>query len=440
MSKQKPLPSLSLSLSPDLTPDGAPVVIVSGPDGKAFLWEPCQLHAPDDRARLIAKIHKTYEQAKALDLEERLVEIGGEVVRRRQIVPGAARGKRPQFLPDLLNGADVVMRPRRWLWLNRFPRGKLSRISGEPNIGKTNFIADMTARITTGREWPDGSPGNEPGTVIFIHSEDEPDDTLCPRMLAAGANLSRVELFRGGCLVDADGTSRDAMLDLSQHAEHLAKTIDQAAARTGSQVDAIFVDPLQAFTGKVDCNSNSEVRQLLAAISKVAAEKDVAFIFVNHNRKSTGSAMHSALGSIGFNAAMRAVWTLVKDPDDPDQEQRLFLPVKSNLAPQVDGLAYRIVRHSEAIDESVIQWGDAVTVTAEDIARRQGRRETVDKESKKIVDILKTMVERGPRSAKEILEAGREAGWSPDQLKRAKKKAGIESDKTEFDGEWVWRK
>ena len=60
-----------------------------------------------------------------------------------------------------------------WLWPGRLARGKLSIFEGDPGVGKSLVTLDLCARVTTGRPFPDGSPGSAPANVIILTTEDE---------------------------------------------------------------------------------------------------------------------------------------------------------------------------------------------------------------------------------------------------------------------------
>ena len=89
------------------------------------------------------------------------------------------------------------MTPRsiRWLWPGYFPRGKLVEIIGDPDQGKSLIIACLSASITAGIPYPDGFSSSVTGNVIIISTEDDKEDTLRPRLEAAGADLTRVRLI-----------------------------------------------------------------------------------------------------------------------------------------------------------------------------------------------------------------------------------------------------
>ena len=51
---------------------------------------------------------------------------------------------------------------------------------------------------------------------------------------------------------------------------------------------------------------------------------------------------------------------------------------------------------------------------------------------------LRDFLSRGPKTAKEVFSAGRDDGYSKDQLKRAKKRLGVETGKNGYQGKWAW--
>lgn len=79
--------------------------------------------------------------------------------------------------------ANVQPEPVSWLWPGWIPRGRLTLIAGDPGVGKSWFTHAITAGVTTGR----GMCGEQdPQTVVLVALEDDPADTLRPRLKALG--------------------------------------------------------------------------------------------------------------------------------------------------------------------------------------------------------------------------------------------------------------
>jgi hypothetical protein len=88
-----------------------------------------------------------------------------------------------------VRASAVKMKAVNWLWPNRFAIGKLGLIVGLPDEGKGQVLADIAARVTCAAEWPCGEGIAPLGNVIMLTAEDDPADTVVPRLVAAGADL-----------------------------------------------------------------------------------------------------------------------------------------------------------------------------------------------------------------------------------------------------------
>ncbi len=98
----------------------------------------------------------------------------------------------PEDAPPILKSARAStfeMSAIQWLWPNRFALGKLGILAGLPDEGKGQVLCDMAARVTRGLDWPCGEGTAPLGNVLLLTAEDDPKDTVVPRLLAAGADL-----------------------------------------------------------------------------------------------------------------------------------------------------------------------------------------------------------------------------------------------------------
>src|ERR1019366_10669487 len=93
-----------------------------------------------------------------------------------------------------------------WVWPGRIPEGKLVLVGGPPGLGKSQLTAFMAATISNGGDWPCNEGSTNAGSVIFMSAEDGIEDTIDPRLMAAGANLDRVHIVASA--TKADGTGR----------------------------------------------------------------------------------------------------------------------------------------------------------------------------------------------------------------------------------------
>jgi RecA-family ATPase len=209
----------------------------------------------------------------------------------------------------------------------------------------------MAARVTQATEWPDGAANSQAGSVVILSAEDDPGDTIRPRLEAAGADLARIYILQA---VRRAKPSGETSLEHFSLESDLVALQDKVAAL--GNVRLIVIDPISAYLGGVDSHVNAKVRSLLSPLGEIASALGVAVIAVTHLNKSASSALYRASGSIAFVAAARAVWLFGKNPDDP---AGLMLPGKMNLAAEQIGITYRLASKQ---DVAVVTWGEAVSV------------------------------------------------------------------------------
>lgn len=261
---------------------------------------------------------------------------------------------RPQlFLGDVNESAVTIemasgmeMEPIEWLWDGFIAKGKPHMFAGDPGLGKSQITIDIAARLSTGRPLPSriiGEKGKEPVGVLILSAEDDPKDTMLPRLVAAGADLNMVGFLKSAILtVDKNKKVSMRSLTLREDAEQILK----AVANLPMKIGLIIIDPISAFlSSDQDSNSNSDARGTLAQLQHTVMSKGIAMLLINHMNKNTGakSAHMRSMGSTGWNAAARATFYAFKDPAMPE-ERRVFSVGKMNLAKEEGaGFFYRIV-------------------------------------------------------------------------------------------------
>ena len=171
-----------------------------------------------------------------------------------EVLAMAERIKKPAPVLDgvvLVNGADLTPEPIAWLWPEWLALGKMHLLAGAPGQGKTTIAIGFAATVTIGGRWPDGSRC-DPGNVLIWSGEDDPADTLLPRLLAAGGDRSRI-YFVQGSRINGELLSFDPARDM--------QALETQAERIGN-VRLIIVDPVvSAVTG--DSHKNTETRRAL---------------------------------------------------------------------------------------------------------------------------------------------------------------------------------
>lgn len=92
--------------------------------------------------------------------------------------------------------ADIEPEAISWLWQGWLAKAKLHIFAGQAGTGKTTIAIAIAAIITSGGRFPDGSQCPQ-GSVMIWSGEDSHSDTLVPRLIAAGADLTKVHFVEG---------------------------------------------------------------------------------------------------------------------------------------------------------------------------------------------------------------------------------------------------
>jgi hypothetical protein len=348
------------------------------------------------------------------------------------VLPAPARP--PKEGPVVQCFADVAPSQVRWLWPGRLALGRITLLVGRPGEGKSFLTTDLAARVSTGRPWPDGSAGSQ-GSVLYICAEDDPADTIRPRLDAHGADVTRVHLLSEVRRVAPDGRPYTTTFTLADVVSL------ETALREQPECRLVVVDPIGSFLGNgTDSYRDSDVRALLDPVARLAQEYGPAILLVAHRRKSamTSHADDLAMGSRAFTGVSRAVWHLTRDPHN--HARRLLVPGKNNLAAEGQGLAFTIEGTPAAI-----RWEDGiVSMTANDALaaegtgqESQGRNETPPRG--RAVEWLRELLRDGPLSSAQVQEEAKNAGFAWRTVHRAKDELGICPLRDQFGSSWMWR-
>ena len=341
---------------------------------------------------------------------------------------------------ERVNAADIQARPVRWLWRHRFARGKLNIIAGDPGLGKSLLTADVAARVSTGRAWPDDNIEalSQPGRVLWLQAEDDNEDTIVPRLIAHDADRGMIDFL--GPIKD-----RESGNVLPFTLEHLG--VLEHEMRQTDDLRLVIIDPLSAYCGDGrDTHRDASVRGLLAPLRDLAEKYQVAVVGVTHLNKNeaTKKAIARVTGSLAFVAAARVAWLLAKDPEN--EKDRLLLPLKTNVAPNVGGLRFHIERAMvEGADpcDGVPQvcWHPGIIETSADDALASESRDPDEKSAlDAAIEFLGGTLDAGPVPQKDVQKLASQNGISPATLRRARAKLGIKSRKDGFGAAapWLW--
>ena len=232
----------------------------------------------------------------------------------RRLCPDEITDEEPAEV-ETLNLGEVQTESVDWLVPGLIARGEMSLIGADGGTGKGIYYSQMIAAVTTGKQndfFPD--PPKAPGKVLILSGEDDPRKVLRPRLLAAGADLSRVEVVTSESYYSKKGEL------LTIDSESLRLKIEKM------KPDLVINDPLQAFLPPdvQMCNRN-EMRGAITPFKSFCAAVNAAGLTVCHTNKKSNVAGRQRLSDssdlwdlsrcvvmLGYSKADEAVYASVE--------------------------------------------------------------------------------------------------------------------------------
>jgi len=240
-----------------------------------------------------------------------------------------------------------------WLWPGYIARGKLHLLGGGKGAGKSTLLYDLFARTTAGGNWPDGTPAPI-GDALIWSGEDDFNDTILPRFLAAGGNPDRLFFIDG---VMQDGVKR--AFDPASDMFDLLGAIEDVPG-----LQAMMIDPI-VLASAGDSHKNAETRRGLQPLVDLLNHRRIAGFGVTHFTKGTQGKdpIERITGTLAYAALSRVVFAAAKGEDEDGP--RRFVRIGSNIGPSGGGFEYRLLREPLAGHDGIIAqrvgWGRRLT-------------------------------------------------------------------------------
>ena len=335
---------------------------------------------------------------------------------------------------ELRCASDIPPESVTWLWPDWIAAGKLHILAGPPGTGKTTVAIGIAATLTSAGRWADRSICREKRDVIIWTGEDGLADTLVPRLLANGADPSRVH-FVGPVTVGDEHREFDPATDIPLLAIQAARL---------PRLGLVIVDPIvSAVSG--DAHKSNDVRRGLQPLADLAARTEAAIIGISHFSKGTSNRdpVERVTGSIAFGAAARIVLGAAKRRDDQGGG-RILVRAKSNLGPDIGGFVYDLQQVETpgfpGIHASRLVWGEALDGTARallaDVESDEGEDERNALNDAK--SFLQGLLADGPVPSKTAWADAEQAGHARATVRRAMTALGVDARKTGLQSGWVW--
>jgi hypothetical protein len=299
-----------------------------------------------DTEELIPRASEAGSNGYSDELEALRLEVEEEFRKEEEEEKEAKGIETPNYVyssDSIIDASKVVTKQVDWLWYPYLPKSFLVMGEGESELGKTAVELDLIARMTTGRQLPDGSKVGPIG-VVYVTFEDLPEYTIVPRLEKAGADLSKVRIIAN---VEERGTGVKRPLNIQ-----FAPDLD-LVRRAGNDVQAGYyvIDPVtSAFGGTGDIYKTTDVRKALAPLTEIARTTGATVKIIRHHKKGKSDSMsEQGIGSMAFYEVSRSVMGFYRDPEDETDETRLFVHKKSNLSEHAKARKYKLEGTRETV-------------------------------------------------------------------------------------------
>jgi AAA domain len=350
--------------------------------------------------------------------------------------------------PLVVSLVDVKSRATEYVWGYRLPLNDLTLIAGNPGVGKSWIVADLIARLTTGRPLPGEheSTKREPYRVLLL-AERSLDRVLKPRIEHLGGNLELIDVpdavgYGDPVEVLKHGYSRIEKITLD-HLQKVREIIDRY------NPDFFFIDPIAAFT-RVDLNKAENARKVYDGLMNLANESSTTVAAIHHLTKAAQlKASQRVPGSVQQVGVVSSLLLVLEHPEQKDV--CVVCHDKANVGPKSPSIIYRledteIMLADKKSPFKKIVWGEETNLTADDISRLELAkfaaaqkahvpRPLTKKESAR--QLLREALAGGPKPSNEIKGKAGAIGISDETLRDAADEEGIE--RFQKDGQWWMR-
>jgi RecA/RadA recombinase len=332
--------------------------------------------------------------------------------------------------------SDIKETPISWVWKGAVPMKMVTAISGDPGIGKTFVTVDIAGRVSRGRPFPVYQEPSPPirGRVIYISSEGVPEAILKPRLRAAGANLTKVDIIEGVY----DKNNEFSVLDIEKHLPQLEKECTK-----DPKIRLVVIDPIASFLPpRVDERASGQVRRVMDMLSSFANETGVAVVVVMHfNKDSSQKPVNRTSGSVQFVAAVKSSWVVGHKAGYPANHRFLMCP-KSNLVPIEKSIPFTIQPYKYRsrkgeIETAKIAYGDPVKIDIEEVISPHSQP-AISMTAKARV-FLREQLRGGRKLASGLYQMAEEQGIGKHAVWKAKADLSVVDERSGYQGRSYWR-
>ncbi len=323
---------------------------------------------------------------------------------------------------DMSKASTITPEAISWLWNDWLARGKVHILAGMAGTGKTTLSLSIAAAISKGGFFADGSKA-EIGNVIIWSGEDDASDTIIPRLIAADADLDRIQIING-CVCDLERDAFDPSSDIS--------LLQDAVTEMGG-VSLFLVDPIvTAVSG--DMNMANNVRRGLQPLVDFAMQNDAAILGITHFSKGSkgASPQERVIGSQAFSAVARIVLVAATQEDG---QSRVLAKAKANICLDQGGIEYEIepCTLESGINTTRVRWGEKIDGSSRTILDTFESPNLEPDDDPK--DALERILREGAKDSKTVKQTMLSNGYSDKQTRKARERLNVISVRDGFGAE-----
>ncbi len=318
---------------------------------------------------------------------------------------------------NLVRMSDINPQRIVWLWKGWLALGKFTVLAGAGGCGKTNLAIALAAIITSGGVFPDGTHSEEKGEVIILSMEDDPDDTIQPRLIANGADTSKIFMIDDITNEKGEKIAFDPLRDMR---------LIEDILKVNSNIKLLIVDPIVSLVSG-DMNKANDVRRSLQPLVELANKYKFSILGITHFSKGSANSSPAdrVIGSQAFTALARMVWSAAKSDDE---SSCILVRSKSNISKLDGGIEYTLKevsvpdpKNDEEIPATRVDWLGIIDGYAKELLEETETKNVqvsaVDKAKDFLIDLLS---ENGKIPSNEINQKAEIKNISWASVRRAK--------------------
>lgn len=300
----------------------------------------------------------------------------------------------------LVSYKDIKEKTIKWLWYPYIAYGKITLLEGDPGEGKTSIALYLISLLSRGCESIDNFE-RKPIKTIFQSAEDNPEDSIKPKLIRQNGNCDNVYFVKTKNLLTID-----------------CREIEESIKELKPKL--VIFDPLQAFLGENNLINVTGLREMLGNLVKIAEKYKCAVLLIGHmNKSGLNKDLYRSLGSIDLVAIARSV-LMIKKPSETSSV-RILYQIKNNLAALGEPVGFKFLENGKLDYIGSVNPSDFEA----DVSKLDNA-----------CSFLEAILSDGEMYSKDIFELAKAENITIRTLNRAKKELKIKDSKRK-DG-WHW--